>query len=449
MLSQRWQAVMEMSHKLSNTIAYYKNIAGYVKNAMLSNLVIVLFLIISVLGFVFSNTSFSFLLSELTIRITRNLFLILSLIIPVLAGMGLNFSIVLGAMAGQIGLIMITHWNVDGIAGLILAAFISMPLSLILGYFTGRLFNKTKGQEMITGMILGFFAVGLYDLILLYLVGKIIPMKNPELILSDGVGIKNTIELHDKTKSAIDKLWNVSLYDFVIYAAIAMVIITVCKVVRDYLREKDQRNMASAFLGNAGIIAGTLLLWVALLLALTSKSFKIALLFSRVPVVTVLIIAALCLFFTFFMRTKIGQSIRTVGQDMHVARAAGIHCNRIRIVAIMLSTLFAGWGQLIFIQNMGNFNTYSSHEQVGTFAIAALLVGGASVSKATIWQALLGVILFHTLFIVSPIAGKNLFNDAQIGEYFRVFVSYGVIGLSLVLHGWKKTRETNRQNQTD
>jgi len=437
-----------MSHKLSNNSEHYKKIVSYVKNAMLSNLVIVLFLVISILGFVFSNTSFSFLLSQLTIRITRNLFLILSLIIPVLAGMGLNFSIVLGAMAGQIGLIMITHWHFDGIAGLLLAAVISSPISLVLGYFTGRLFNKTKGQEMITGMILGFFAVGLYDLVLLYLVGKVIPMNNPELILSDGVGIKNTIELHEKTKSALDKIWNISLYDFVIYAAIVMLILTGCKIVRDYLRDKKQRNVAIAFSTNTGLIMGAVLLWAAILLSMLNKGFKIALLFSRVPVVTVLVIAALCLFFAFFMRTKIGQSIRTVGQDMNVARAAGIHCNRVRIIAIMLSTLLAGWGQLIFIQDMGNFNTYSSHEQVGTFAIAALLVGGASVSKATIWQALLGVILFHTLFIVSPIAGKNLFNDAQIGEYFRVFVSYGVIGLSLVLHGWKKARETNKQNQT-
>lgn len=59
-------------------------------------------------------------------------------------------------------------------------------------------------------------------------------------------------------------------------------------------------------------------------------------------------------------------------------------------------------------------------------------------SKASVGQALLGVILFHTLFIVSPMAGKNLFRDAQIGEFFRAFVAYGVIGVSLALHAWRK-----------
>jgi simple sugar transport system permease protein len=92
---------------------------------------------------------------------------------------------------------------------------------------------------------------------------------------------------------------------------------------------------------------------------------------------------------------------------------------------------------LIYLQNIGTFATYGAHLQIAQFAIAALLVGGASVQKATNKQAIIGVILFHTLFIVAPQAGNNLFNNAQIGEYFRVFVSYGVIALSLAMHAWQ------------
>ena len=54
----------------------------------------------------------------------------------------------------------------------------------------------------------------------------------------------------------------------------------------------------------------------------------------------------------------------------------------------------------------------------------------------------MGVILFHLMFIVAPNAGKNLIGDAQIGEYFRVFVSYGIIALSLVIHALKRNRES-------
>jgi len=141
-----------------------------------------------------------------------------------------------------------------------------------------------------------------------------------------------------------------------------------------------------------------------------------------------------------FFRTKLGQQLRAMGQDPHVAAIAGIPVDRNRLIATILSTVFASWGQLLFLQNIGTLNTYSSHEQVGMFAIAALLVSGATVTRATVGQAILGTILFHTLFIVSPLAGKALAGDAQIGEYFRVFVAYAVITVALVLHAWQIAR---------
>ncbi|MDD3365734.1 MAG: ABC transporter permease, partial [Sphaerochaetaceae bacterium] len=85
-------------------------------------------------------------------------------------------------------------------------------------------------------------------------------------------------------------------------------------------------------------------------------------------------------------------------------------------------------------------NTYNSHMQIGMFSIAALLVGGATVNKASIGNVFLGVTLFHVMFIVSPMAGKNLIGQAQLGEFFRVFVSYGVITLALVLYEIRKRR---------
>ncbi len=129
-----------------------------------------------------------------------------------------------------------------------------------------------------------------------------------------------------------------------------------------------------------------------------------------------------------------------MGQDPHVAATAGIDVDRNRLIATVLSTVFAAWGQLFFLQNLGTFNTYTSHDQTGLFSVAALLVSGATVSRATVWQALLGTLLFHTLFVVSPLAGKALLGDAQIGEYFRVFVAYAVITVALVLHAWQTAR---------
>jgi simple sugar transport system permease protein len=334
-----------------------------------------LFVLLCVFGAIAAQITPQFLLRELLARFARNAVLVMSLIIPILAGLGLNFGIVLGAMAGQIAAILVTKWGIGGIGGFALAFLLAVPLGVGFGLLTGGLFNRARGREMVTGLIAGFFANGVYQLVFLFALGTIIPFHAPMMTLPQGFGLRNTIDL-DPIQYAVDDL-------------IPMKILIDNQLV-------------------------------------------------RVPVATFLVIGAFAMFNVFFQRTKLGQELRAMGQDPHVASTAGINVSRNRIIATVISTLFAAWGQLFFLQNLGTLNTYSSHEQVGMFSIAALLVSGATVSRATVGQALLGTLLFHTLFVVSPLAGKALLGDAQIGEYFRVFVAYAVISVALVLHAWQK-----------
>ena len=107
----------------------------------------------------------------------------------------------------------------------------------------------------------------------------------------------------------------------------------------------------------------------------------------------------------------------------------------------MISTVLAAWGQIIYLQNMGTLNTYNAHTQIGMFSVASLLVGGASTSKANIKNAIFGTILFNSMFIMSPEIGQSLFGQALLGEYFRTFMVYGVIGLALGLYVWKALKQ--------
>ncbi|WP_346962096.1 ABC transporter permease [Clostridium sp.] len=403
------------------------NFMGKAKEYIFNNMVTILFVILCLVGLSLSGQPISLVLNELVIRIARNSFLVLALIIPVIAGMGLNFGIVIGAMAAQIIIIAVTHWGIVGVPGFLLCVVLTTPLAIIFGYFTGKLLNKTKGQEMITSMILGFFANGLYQLLFLFLIGTLIPMNNPVLMISGGVGIKNTVDLTGGIKYALDNIFNRSLY-YVVYN-MALIALVICIALIIYSVIKKKKNLK-------GLIIKAIISLVVFV-GCQINSVAILLNYVGVPIVTMLVIAALCVFNILIFKTKLGQDFRTVGQNPVVANASGINVDKTRIKAIVISTVLAAWGQLIFLQNIGTLNTYGSHEQVGMFAIAAILIGGATVSRATNKQAILGVILFHTLFIVSPTAGKNLFNNAQIGEYFRVFVAYGVICVSLVLYAWK------------
>ena len=338
-----------------------------------SNSVPIMFILICAVCIPVSGFSIPYLLNEIMSRLGRNAFLILSLLIPIMAGMGLNFGMTLGAMAGEIALIFVSDWQIWGIPGMILAMIISIPFSVLLGLFCGKILNMAKGREMITSYIISFFINGVYQLVVLYMMGPIIPIAHSSIKLPRGYGIRNTVSLLNM-RQCIDNL-----------------------------------------------------------LAIRVEGVKI-------PVITLLIIVCMCLMIIWFRRTKLGQDMRAVGQDMQVAKDAGIDVERTRIISIVISTVLAGIGMIIYLQNMGNLSTYSSHSQVGMFCIAALLVGGASVDKASIGNVFLGVILFHTMFILAPKASAVITGNEVIGEYFRVFVSYGVITVALIMYETKKRR---------
>ena len=338
-----------------------------------NNAVPIMFIIIIAICIPISGFSPTFLLNEIMTRLSRNAFLILSLLIPIIAGMGLNFGMTLGAMAAEIALIFATDWQIWGIPGIVLAMIISIPISALLGLACGRILNAAKGREMITSYIISFFMNGVYQLVVLYMMGSIIPIIHNNVKLPRGYGVRASVDL-TRIRKSLDGVLAVNI---------------------------------------AGV---------------------------RVPLLTILIIVGMCLIIVWFRRTKLGQDMRAVGQDMEVARAAGIDVEKTRIISIVISTVLAGIGMVIYLQNMGDMATYSSHSQIGMFCIAALLVGGASVDRASIGNVFLGVILFHTMFILAPRAGAVITGNEVIGEYFRVFVSYGVITLALIMYETKKRR---------
>lgn len=340
----------------------------------------IVFMVICAIGFYFSGLSLDFIFDEMFFRMSRNLVLVASLIIPVISGLGLNFGIVIGAMAGQIGLLFIANYGIGGMTGILVAMLFSIPFAVILGYLVGLVLNRAKGKEMITSMILGFFANGIYQLVFIIMAGRIIPFSNKNLLVNSGQGLKNTIDLLPIRKA----------FDNFIFGDL-----------------------------------------------------------TRYPIAPLIFVALIFILIKLFFKTKLGQDMRAVGQDMHVASVAGIDVDKTRIKATIISTILAAWGQIIYLQNLGTFNTFTHHEQVGLFSVAALLIGGASIDKATWKEAVLGTFLFHLLFIVSPQAGQTLMGDAQIGEYFRVFVAYGVIGFALILHAMDKRKEIEKMDRLE
>ncbi|HOG60911.1 MAG TPA: hypothetical protein PKX76_06310 [Flexilinea sp.] len=422
-----------------------KSTARKITSFLFAYKVPVLFILLSIGGILVSGQSLNFILMELASRFGRDTFLVLALIIPVVSGMGLNFSIVVGAMAAQIAIFLVMHLlqtvipTCPSVLAFLLCVLISTPIASLFGYLAGKLFNMMKGAEMIGGLILGYFSDGLYQLLFLFIFGGLIPIANKTLMIATGIGVKNTIDLSSTKKVnglkyAIDNIWKVPLTEFLQLVFAGVVLYAIGAFL--YGKIKNRKVLSGRFWILFGISA--ILFGVSFIPAFIQFSMIIS-----IPVVTYMLIAVFCLFIQWFLKTRLGQNMRAVGQNKVVANAAGINVDKVRIISIIISTVMAAFGQLIYLQNIGVFTTYGAHKNVALYSIAALLVGGASVYKATIGQAILGIILFHILFIVSPLAGQTLMNDAMIGEYFRVFICYGVIAMSLAMHAWtmKNTKE--------
>ncbi|MCL2865080.1 MAG: ABC transporter permease [Lachnospiraceae bacterium] len=478
------------------------------KSFFFENKVALMFLIISGVAFWASGMTTVMFFNELSVRIGRDTFLVLSLLIPVVAGLGLNFGIVIGAMSAQIALFFVVLFGGSGASGLFTVALVATPIAILLGYLVGRLFNSMKGSEMIGGMIVALFAAGFYQFFFLFFLGGIVPIES-RMMTSSGIGVLNVIDIGASPSYMRQALDNVTMLHILTVAFWAMLVfVAIMLIVR--LVKKQAITMkgplsirrpifalivlaivyiASGFGGMAFVNGFTLWLyqdrlnalyalwWGGLLAALlmgyaiikakvVEKSpgvpikpiaylviVIIAFLLSLwtpvytglenvgLPVLTYLIIIGLCVAIKWFLNTRLGQNMRSVGQSRPVATAAGINVDRTRIIAMIMSTVLAAYGQIIMLQNFGVMNTYSAHENVGLFAIAAFLVGGASVAKASIKNAILGVILFHSLFILAPFAGANLMDSTLIGEYFREFVAYAVIALALVMHAWQRKKK--------
>jgi simple sugar transport system permease protein len=299
-----------------------------------------------------------------------------------------------------------------GVPGLLFASLIAIPIAAGLGWLAGQILNRARGREMVTGYVLGFFMDGFYQFVVLYLMGQpviwavkvldrwtaLIPIHSPTIILSRGYGIRNTLNL-DAVRQSLDRFIPLTIGPF---------------------------TMPFQGANGAPFVLGPI----------------------SVPVMNYLVIGLLCLFIIWFRKTKLGQDMRAVGQNQAVAHAAGIPVDRTRIIAIVISTVLASLGQIIFLQNMGNIATYNAHQQTGFMAAAAILVGGASVSRASIPNVFIGTMLLHLMYIVVPRAGANLFGDAQIGEYFRDAFSYAIIALALAIHAWRKRAQAEDARST-
>ena len=134
----------------------------------------------------------------------------------------------------------------------------------------------------------------------------------------------------------------------------------------------------------------------------------------------------LCVLMWLFMRTKTGTAITTVGSNPEYARASGVNIDRMRTISVILSTVLGALGIIIYEQSFGFIQLYMGPFYMAFPAVAAILIGGASVKKASITNVIVGTILFQGILTMTPSVINSML-QTDMSEVIRIIVSNGMI----------------------
>lgn len=146
----------------------------------------------------------------------------------------------------------------------------------------------------------------------------------------------------------------------------------------------------------------------------------------QVPLGTIGFFALLALGMWAFLHTKTGTAMTAVGSNPTFARASGINVDRIRILSVVMSTWLGAIGILVYEQGFGFIQLYNSPNNLTMPTVAAILIGGATVNKATISNVIIGTILFQGTVTMTPTVMNSMIH-MDMSEVIRVIVSQGMI----------------------
>jgi len=147
--------------------------------------------------------------------------------------------------------------------------------------------------------------------------------------------------------------------------------------------------------------------------------------------------AIMCFFVWAFFHTKTGTALTAVGSNPDFARASGVNIDRMRTISVILSTWLGGVGILVYQQSFGFIQLYTGPFYMAFPAVAAILIGGASVNKATILNVVIGTFLFQGILTMTPSVMNSIIHT-DMSEVIRIIVSNGMIIYAL-------TRVTTRK----
>ena len=98
-----------------------------------------------------------------------------------------------------------------------------------------------------------------------------------------------------------------------------------------------------------------------------------------------------------------------------------------RVKAMGLSTVLGAIGIIVYTQGFGFLQAYTAPLNMGFICVASVLIGGATTTRATIMNVIIGTFLYQGLVIFTPPVSNHLLAGTDISDTMRQIIQNGVI----------------------
>ena len=146
----------------------------------------------------------------------------------------------------------------------------------------------------------------------------------------------------------------------------------------------------------------------------------------KFPTGSILFLILISIIIWAFFHLKVGTAMTAVGSNPTFARASGINVNRMLTVSVVISTMLGAMGIIVYQQSFGFIQLYNGPLYMAFPAVAAILIGGAGVNKASLANVFIGVALYQGILVMTPLIFNALLK-LDMSDVIRIIVSNGMI----------------------
>lgn len=154
-----------------------------------------------------------------------------------------------------------------------------------------------------------------------------------------------------------------------------------------------------------------------------------------IPTGGILFFLFCCLIMFIFSKSKLGIAMSAVGSNPRFAEGSGINVDKMRTLGTILSTVIAAVGIVVYSQAFGYAQLYTAPRQLGFIAASAILIGGATVTKAKVSHVIIGVVLFEGVLSMGQQIANAAIAGGGLSEVMRIMISNGIILYALTQSG--------------